>query len=331
MSFYKYNEDKNAEIILTHNNNSLYTLLMTSDAPTHRPSPTIFEFLEARAYLAAVYEYRKGQDPSFSYATWADELGFQSRSFVRLLAHGERRITPSVATLLVRGLRLSLRETEYFRNLVEFSQSTDSETRARAERKLLQTATRPHSRGRVVHDTYVLLSSYLAPRVQALAEDEAFPRTVEAFATTLSVDEKSVRTILESLERLHLVERAGEKAWRSTSTVYEVEDHLGDIALQSFHRNSLQEALRAIDRDPSTRNYQAAVLRLSEGQYEELTRELHERLVEIVQRFSRSREPATRLYQMNYNILAVSEPFLRAPQPATEDRMIAKKPGEANP
>jgi hypothetical protein len=99
-------------------------------------------------------------------------------------------------------------------------------------------------------------------------------------------------------------------------------DTLGNIALQSFHRKSLEESIEAISLPTETRRYQSLVMALTPDQFHELHEDLRAQLTKSLERFESKSGEQKRIYQINLNIIPVTEPILReqnrAPVASTE-------------
>ncbi|MBO9668017.1 MAG: DUF4423 domain-containing protein [Bdellovibrio sp.] len=61
-----------------------------------KAKPVVFEYLDAYQYLQDYYAFRKKLDAGFSYESWAVELNFNSRSFLRMMIYGKKKLTDKV-------------------------------------------------------------------------------------------------------------------------------------------------------------------------------------------------------------------------------------------
>ncbi|MCK5023834.1 MAG: TIGR02147 family protein [Candidatus Aenigmarchaeota archaeon] len=76
--------------------------------------PKISSYLDYRAFLQDLYQYKKATDGDFSFATWAKKANIKSRSFLRLVIVGKRTLTESVLPALVRSLELEKKRISIF-------------------------------------------------------------------------------------------------------------------------------------------------------------------------------------------------------------------------
>lgn len=84
--------------------------------------PEIFDYLDARQYLNDLYSYRKSMEPGFSFEAWAEELGFRSRSHLRMCLIGKRKISPLFIEKLTRTRSYSKKEQSFWEALVTLKQ-----------------------------------------------------------------------------------------------------------------------------------------------------------------------------------------------------------------
>jgi uncharacterized protein (TIGR02147 family) len=271
--------------------------------------PSICDFLDYREYLKCIYEWRKQSSSGFSYSLWADELGFKSRSFIRLIVTGKRAMTSNTVLQFLRSLKLKQTEADYFELLVKFNQSIDHHARKHYEKQILKFRSTRLSRSGMhsdVLDHYRFLSSYLGPRIQVLLSLDDIEKTSQHFASLLGTKVQAVEEILETLERIGMAEKVPTERsfeWKSTTGTFEVRDHLGDVALQSFHRKSLEEAIMAMDTDTSLRKYQSIIVPLSSDEFSEVNQQLYSDLMAVLEKYKSDEGSGRRLYQINLNLI----------------------------
>ena len=92
-----------------------------------RPRPETFDHYAP--YLRAMVVHLKDVDPKFSYRYFSRWAGFSSPNFLKLVADGQRNLTPASIPKFARGLSLSERERESFETLVLMSLARTDEER----------------------------------------------------------------------------------------------------------------------------------------------------------------------------------------------------------
>lgn len=306
------------------------TLNSSADLAT---STQIMDFINPVEYLRSYYENRKSQDSGFSYGDWAAEAGIKSRSFLRLVLVGKRSLTLDVAEKLSNQLPLSSQEKKYFLQIVKMQRATQHSTKERLTNEALKLRRRFALK---THDFIELqktqifdfLSSYKMPRLQVLLSTLKSKKTAIHMAELLNSKPQELEAQLQTLKDLGLAQKSENQEWYSTNKAINLKDSLGHIALQSFHRKSLEEAIAAIEMPVETRRYQSLVLALTEKEFAELFSEMRTKLEEIMalqnERLEAENENPTfeakKIYQLNLNLIPVSRPILQSESPAPVER-----------
>jgi uncharacterized protein (TIGR02147 family) len=280
--------------------------------------PDLRDYFEARKLLVDVLQWRKKADPKFSISEWSRELGLKSRTYLHLVIAGKRKITPNTAGALAVNLGLSKSDISYFETLISYSQAPSMALKETYAQRLFEF--RSGRRQRVdISNHFRLVASLLGPRIQVLLTLSSAPKTAAGLADLLGVEENAVESMLHTLEDLTLARKVPPlngnlEAWEATTQEIRVKDHLGDLALQAFHRKSLTEAIHAIDLPPQQRRYKSLVLPLSEADYGTCLASISEFAQQILSRYAHPGNlPAnTRLYQINISTIPISKPILHS-------------------
>ncbi len=96
----------------------------------------IFDYLDYREYLNAMFLFRKKKDLSFSHRMFALKAGFKSSGFLKLVIDGKRNLTEDSIFKIAKAFELRENEYEYFKSLVYFNQSEEIEIKNFYYRKM---------------------------------------------------------------------------------------------------------------------------------------------------------------------------------------------------
>jgi uncharacterized protein (TIGR02147 family) len=239
-------------------------------------------------------------------------MGFQNRSFLRLLLTGKRNFTQASVELLIKGLKLNSSEARSFAALVEYSQARTILERENALSKLSRKKT---SHLAPIRDKYRFLSSHLIPRLFVLLSWPEIDQSDEALAKQLKVSVEKLRDDLETLQRMGLITRSekadGSPLYEKSFQTFDIKDDMGDLALQSFHKKSLEEAIHALEANPSTRWYQALLLPLTQDEQTELKSRITHFLDEVLAKYQGETAVDRTVYQLNLSLIEAAKPILR--------------------
>lgn len=292
---------------------------------------TLFQTLDPVEILRAHYEHRKIADAKFSYQSWADELGLKSRSFLRLVLRGERSLTADVGELFVAYFKMNKSQATYWRELVKLGQAKTLASRELACLNLNKLrskfALKDHNFKELdPRDVYEYFANFKMPRLHTLLSYPNLDRNLSSLSQLLQISENETAQMLQTLTQLGLCKNE-DNQFASTTFQLQRPDLLGNVALQSFHKKSLQEAIDAIDYPKNSRRFQSLLLALSEEEMEELSQELTQKLSEILARDENSKTDlkSKRLYQINLNLIPVSASYSRA---VKADEIMTNAPTE---
>lgn len=270
--------------------------------------PSVVGYLDYKTFLKDYYQFKKAQDEGFTFSKWAEAAGFSSRSFVRLVMVGRRPLTENSIPRFIHSMRLSHQEAEYFRTLVRFNTANELKMREEYLKKLRQFM---GPKRKLIPPSYDYLSSHWGPRLHALLSIKSLVRTPKALAQMIKQPLSKINEILKTLELGGLAtEQNG--TWEGCDSTFEVPNEIGNLAIQSFHRNSLKMAVDAIDTDPRQRFFQSTFFALTEDQYKELCQNIDEYTNSLLEKFDSTNSKARKLYQININAIPVSGPLIHS-------------------
>ncbi|KYG64966.1 hypothetical protein AZI86_12285 [Bdellovibrio bacteriovorus] len=266
--------------------------------------PVIFEYLDLTQYLCDYVKFRKSAQNDFSYEKWADELGFKSRSYLRMIIIGKKKATESFEEAFVRQALYSAQEIEYFHFLILYSQCKTHKERQLYGKKLVLLIHEVSGQKEVVSQ-FTFLSDPVLPRLLILLSFDDLARNPQGLAPLINKSSEETLNCLKELESLDLAEHR-EGVWISKNKKFKVPNRYGDHAVRSFHENSLQEAMKAFDLPAELRRFRGLMLPLSQDELTELFGMLDVFANEVLLKFQSDRYEGRRLFQLNANILPIT-------------------------
>lgn len=271
--------------------------------------PKVMEYLDLRLYLADYFAYRKNFDNGFSYEAWAQELGFKSRSYLRMIALGRKKATENFVEAFSCQVFDDERDKEYFHYLVLYSQAKRHRDRQLFGKKLVQILHRVNGQ-KEIESHYEFLADPCMSRLLVLLSFNDLERSPQQLSAILGRDEKYTKMALEKLEELGLAQRetANDRpSWKSVNIKFKVSSKFGDLGLRAFHESSLAGAMDAISLPPAVRRYRSLLVPLSEEELDEFFQAMDAFANEILMKFQSDSYRQRRLFQFNANIYPVTE------------------------
>lgn len=271
--------------------------------------PSVFNFLDALQYLQSYYRFRKHAEPGFSYEAWASEMGFKSRSSLRMILYGQRKITGDFCQTFCRMNHLSEKERDYFTTLARYSQAAtplEKQTYGIKLIKILKTAS-----PRTDIDNHIdFVTKPLYVRLLTMLGFEDLQATPENLANLLGKDIIEIQEALKKLQEMTLATPQFTEQgliWKTTHQRFRVPDNMGSVPMMKFHEQSLLESIQAFHKPKEERRYKSLLLPLSEEELKEFNAQMDNFASEQLARFQSNNFQGRRLYQVNLNVHSITQ------------------------
>jgi uncharacterized protein (TIGR02147 family) len=215
-------------------------------------APSVFDFLDYRAFLRARYEAAKQTRRGFSFRRFSELAGLRSPNFLKLVMDGERNLGAETVPKVAEALALDASEAAFFGDLVAFAQAESAVEKNRAFERLAASR-----RFRAARRIDGMLMSYLShwyyPAIRELAARSDFqedPKWIAAElrpAITPAEAKAALRTLLELGLLVH--DPASGRIARGEPTLT-TEHEVRALGAGNFHRQMLERAAAAIEDVP---------------------------------------------------------------------------------
>jgi uncharacterized protein (TIGR02147 family) len=272
-------------------------------------SPRVYEYLDVISYLQDYYKFRKSHNKGFSYEGWAAELEMNSRSFLRLMVFGKKKISPRFIENFSKLVFVSKNEATYFGYLVKVSQCTLGKERQQYSAKMMQLLKHEHN-AQVVTEKADYISDPLLPRLLSLLCFSDLKATAIGCAQLLNKELVAIEEALEKLEAMNLAQKisdANGPIWIARSDIFHVPDNYGNFDLLKFHQKSLADAIAAFDQEIHLRRYKSLFVPMSEESLEKFNKALEDFISEQLMHYNSKNCAGTYLYQVNFNFHPVTQ------------------------
>lgn len=244
-----------------------------SDTPGGLDRPQVSRYTDFRAYLRDMIAYLKATRRGFSYRMFALEAGFSSPSFLKLVADGQRNLSPESVDRVVKGLRLERREAELFEALVELGQAETDERRDRAWTRIARLAQRDPVT-RLQREQFEVYARWYPFVIRELATLPGFSEDAAALSKRMRfpVKPEDVQRALTQLEGVGLLVRGEDGALRPAEKNLTSGPEVRTLAVRSFHRQMIRNAELALEAiPPDERNVTGVTVPLTRTQYQRVT------------------------------------------------------------
>jgi uncharacterized protein (TIGR02147 family) len=269
----------------------------------------VFEYRDYRAFLRDVYSSRKQTEYGFSYRAFAKRAGLSAPNYLKLVAEGQRNLTPEMAGRFASALGLEGEASGYFCDLVAFNQAATATERERCYQRL-QSYRRYRNTFRLDAAHAAYHSEWYIPAIRELAACQGVREDPKWIARRLrpSISARQAQQALAVLEQLGLLVRDATGQLVQHHPVLSTGDDqpLGHH-IATFHRTMLQRASEALDGVPrEEREVAALTLGLDAERFREFKQRLYELRQELLQLASSSGVRPDRVVQINFQMFPLS-------------------------
>lgn len=272
--------------------------------------PKIFSFTDYREYLRQYYEWNKEHQPNFSYASFAEKAGLQSRSYLRLIISGKRNLSPEAIPRFIKGVGLANGEAEAFVALVHFNQSTNFEARSMYWNQFIALIPKQNPQ-QVLADEYSFLSRSINPALLNILRQKDIKKDFESLMKVTGLTKSQLNESLDTLRKLNLIKEISPEQFVATEIIYKTTNDIPSIALQTFHRTLLEKATAALSLPVQQREFQAVTFALSEEEFLYIRKRLRDLAEELDKTFARGRTNTKKIYTLNMNLIPVTNSFIQ--------------------
>lgn len=214
--------------------------------------PVVFDYLDYRAYLKDMFQYRKQQFRYFSYRFFARKSGFKSPNFLKLVAEGQRNLSRASIPKIARGFDLKKQEQEYLGYLVLMNQATTHEEKNRYYQQMIS-ARGYNSIRNLDQAQYDYFSRWYYPVVREILMLGDRRITAPEIAPLLNppITVAEAEKTVTVLQDLGLVRKGGDGQWEPVEKNLTTGPEIRSLVIANFHREMIRLAGESLERYPA--------------------------------------------------------------------------------
>lgn len=270
--------------------------------------PDVKKYLDCYLFLQDIYKYQKKENTNFSYQNWCMHLGLKSKSYLRFVVLGKRKISLELLNKLIRWLDFAdLIDEQYFLLLVQYTQQTDEKLKLLLSKKLMNILrTENEANSVVIVDPTI--SDPLSFQIRDLVSYDDVLHTDESISKVFNKTQSEIEKYLEMLVSKNLIYRNQLGYWRSTQKSIKINDDQGNSILHDFHTKSLLDSIQLIKTDDHQKKFRTLHLALTNEEFADINAKIYNLLTDIFNEYSQKTESqGKKIYQINYNISSRSK------------------------
>ena len=271
------------------------------------PNKEIFLYTDYRAFLKEYYNALKKTMPGFSYKYMAERAGFSSRSFQKLVIDGKKNLTKESILKIAKALRLNKKATEYFENIVFFTQVKELDRKA-YYLELIDKFRKRNKPEVLLPAEYAYLEEWYYPILREIVElpefDEDPDKTAKMLLFALKPD--IIKKSFDFLVSQGFLERDTQgrlvKKEKTLHTGRVEHNETLAVKVRQFHLSMIELAVKAVADFPNDiRHVTNTTLSMSKESYEKALKRIETMRYELLE-LAKTDDNADQIYQLNVNL-----------------------------
>lgn len=264
----------------------------------------IYSFSEIGSYLKALYAHKKRHQQGLTYEAWSSELGYKSRSFLKMILNGDRKPSRDFVERLCACEGMSEIEKQYLLLLVRFATADFEDEKRDIDDKMLEIrgATKPLAD---MGQEDEFLTNPDLPKLHLLTGFTGFKRHTQELARLMNLELGVVEHYLKRLHELGMVQKIDDE-WVAIENSFKIPQNLGQQALRKYHEASAREAILAQDIEHELRKFRSLLFAVSKENLNILNEEINRFAHRVLERFDTSSLEGKRLYKLNLNFYPIT-------------------------
>lgn len=236
----------------------------------------IYSYTNYRQYLQDFFASKKKQNTRFSLKVFADKAGFKARDHILRVMNGQSNLSYEGGRKLGLAMDLSGKELDYFTTLIMFNQAKTGDDREHYFEKL-SSVCKASDVCRLRQDQYSYFAEWYVAALRSFLPLFNFENDYTSIGRFLDppVTAQQVRKAIDLLEQLGLLKIDKNGKYSVSSLSVSAGDEVKSVALSSFHRQSLELAIRSINKiQPELRDISGVTMSVSQNGFEQIKREI---------------------------------------------------------
>jgi uncharacterized protein (TIGR02147 family) len=271
------------------------------------PNKEIFFYTDYRAFLKGYYEALKKSMPGFSYKYMAERAGFSSRSFQKLVIDGKKNLTKESVYKIAKALRLNKKATEYFENIVFFTQVKELDRKA-YYLELIDKYRKRNKPEMLLPAEYAYLEEWYFPVLREIVELPEFGEDPDKISKMLlfALKPDIIKKSLDFMLSEGFLQRDDNgrliKKEKTLHTGRIEHDETLAVKVRQFHLKMIELAAKAVADFPNNlRHVTNTTLSMSRESYEKALQRIETMRYELLE-LAASDDKADQIYQLNMNL-----------------------------
>jgi uncharacterized protein (TIGR02147 family) len=237
---------------------------------------TIYSFTNYRTFLKEFFSLKKQDNSHFSFQVFANRAGFKARDHILRVMNGQSNLSYEGSLKLATAMDLNEKESEYFTNLVLFNQAKTHDEQLLYYNKMSSICKTTQTQ-RLRQEQLDYFSEWYYSALRSFLPLFSFNNNHAAIGKFLDppISTQQVRKAIDLLIELGLLTVDDKGDYMVSNSSLTAGDEVASMAINSFHRQSLELAIRSISKTPSDeRDISGVTMSVSQKGFDKIKSEL---------------------------------------------------------
>lgn len=267
----------------------------------------IYEYQNYRTYLQDYFKEEKERNPRFSHRAVLMKMGISSTGFLANVMSGKSNLTNAHIARLGKILKLSARDTQYFENLVHFTQSKTIEEKNEYYERI--SASQKYKLKVLSKKQLCLYEEWYYSVIRELLYFIEFKNDFCALAKMVDppIRAQEAKKAIETLNKLGLIKKDTKGVYKQTDAVVTSGDEVDSFHVANFQLSTMDYAKRALEKvKGKDRDISVVTMTLSEESFLKIKQEIQEFRKKLC-RIAEMESAPDQVFQLNINLFPVTK------------------------
>lgn len=269
---------------------------------------TIYSYTNYRTFLKDYFAIKKEENPHFSFQIFANKAGIKARDHILRVMNGQSNLSYEGSVKFSSAMDLSEKEGDYFVNMVLFNQAKNHEEQLIYFNKMSQICNATPTQ-RLRQDQYNYFSEWYYSALRSFLPLYNFDNNYGLIGKYLDppISAQQVKKAIDLLCEMGLLTVDEKGNYKVAASSLTAGDEVASVAINSFHRQSLELAIRSISKTPADqRDISGATMSVSQKGFEKIKSEIQAFRKKIIS-IAENDSDEDRVVQFNMQLFPLSK------------------------
>ncbi len=272
--------------------------------------PIIFNYNDYRIFIKEWFEWKKEQNPLFSHRTFARIASLPSHNYLIRVINGNRNISADYIKLVIKGMKLSKEEGDFFYLLKSLDSEKSSEKKTVIFKKLLSFRDR-YSTMVLEEERLLFYEKWYYPLIWELANFVNFHEDYSLLGSLCipKISEKEAKEAVKMLLHLKLLNKNRDGTYNQVSPTVTTGDEVRAAVVRNYHRQHLLNSEIKLDLvPPEERDISSVTVPASKESFLKMKKVIQDCRKELLEIAESDKSPDA-VYLVGFQLLPQSKRF----------------------